>query len=298
MRRNFRFHLFTQTGEKFSTLARFQHVSYGVRSVCVSAKDQWNLCDFRGKRFLIEFWWKFFFRNLLILIAGKFFIESSEKGNLVFENNNQNFIRKLLTSRDFSYYDPKIVSLELTCKIVGCVMWCPLTNVNPSACNGVTVQTPSWSEIRQCRAWIDGPNNDKAFVFAEPTSTGSVVSLNRRPPSPEWVISIKTGPSRSAVMFPPPLLIPSGFFFRRRGCESAGRRRTWNMMDPAKVKSKKLLFNYCNLIKRITKVQAETRILGSFAIIFDDTKWWPSENTAGIIQYWKLLKFNLTTFTE
>lgn len=131
----------------------------------------------------------------------------------------------------------------LTWRIVGCVMWCPLTNVNPSAWSGVTVQTPSWSDIRQCRACIDGPKSCKAFVFADPTSTGSVVSFNLLPPSPECVISMSTGPSRSAVMLPPPLLIPRGFFLRRRGCvDSAGRRRTWNMMDPER-KEEILLHN-------------------------------------------------------
>lgn len=57
----------------------------------------------------------------------------------------------------------------LTCKIVGCWMWWPLTNVNASACSGVTVQTPSSNEIKQCRGWIDGPNNCSWLVFAEPT---------------------------------------------------------------------------------------------------------------------------------
>lgn len=117
-------------------------------------------------------------------------------------------------------------------------MWWPLTNVNPSACSGVTVQTPSCSDIRQCRGWIEGPNSCNALVFAEPTSTGSVVNFTRRPPSPECVISISTGPSRSAVILPP-LLIPRGFFLRLRGWESAGRRRTWNMMDPGEENKKK-----------------------------------------------------------
>lgn len=120
----------------------------------------------------------------------------------------------------------------LTCKMVGCVMWCPLTNVKPSAWSGVTVQTPSCSDMRQCRGCIDGPNSCSAFVFAEPTSIGSVVSLTRLPPSPLCVISISIGPSRSVVMLPLPFDMPSGFFFRRLGCASAGRRRTWNMIDP------------------------------------------------------------------
>lgn len=140
-------------------------------------------------------------------------------------------------------------------------MWWPLTNVKPSACSGVTVQTPSWSDMRQCRGWIDGPNNCNAFVLADPTSTGSVVSFSRRPPSPECVISISTGPSRSVVMLPPPLLIPSGFFFLRLGCGSAGRRRTWNMMDPGmrdseSIKTEK--FNYRRrLMRRMMKKRKE-----------------------------------------
>lgn len=141
---------------------------------------------------------------------------------------------------------------KLTCRMVGCVMWCPLTKVRPSACNGVTVHTPSCSDMRQWRGWIDGPNSCSALVFAEPTSTGSLVSFNLRPPSPECVISISIGPSRSVVMFPPPLLMPSGFFFRRRGCESTGgRRRTWNMIDPELNRKRKR--DYCpgNSIKLI-----------------------------------------------
>lgn len=65
------------------------------------------------------------------------------------------------------------------------------------------------------------------------TSTGSLVSLMRRPPSPLCVISSSIGPSRStddALLLP--FETPSGFFLRRLGCESAGRRRTWNIMDP------------------------------------------------------------------
>lgn len=59
--------------------------------------------------------------------------------------------------------------VELTCKIVGCWIWCPFTNVNASACNGVTVQIPSNNDIKQCLGWIDGPNNCNWFVFADPT---------------------------------------------------------------------------------------------------------------------------------
>lgn len=60
-------------------------------------------------------------------------------------------------------------SKSLTCNIVGCWIWWPLTNVSASAWSGVTVQTPSSNEIKQCRGWIDGPNNCSWFVFAEPT---------------------------------------------------------------------------------------------------------------------------------
>uniref|UniRef100_A0A2M4DGE9 Putative secreted protein n=1 Tax=Anopheles darlingi TaxID=43151 RepID=A0A2M4DGE9_ANODA len=110
--------------------------------------------------------------------------------------------------------------------MVGCWMWCPLTNVVPSACRGVTVQTPSCIDIRQWRAWIEGPNSCRALVLAEPTSIGSLPSLTRRPPSPLCVISMSIGPSRSPPMLLPPFDTPRGFFFRLRGCESAGRRRT------------------------------------------------------------------------
>lgn len=219
----------------------------------------------------------------------------------------------------------------LTCKIVGCWMWWPLTKVNASACSGVTVQTPSKSDIKQCLGWIDGPNNCNGFVLADPTcnknvhrsewvfwvlwiwwadtraqcasssmrwsvknrkmiltthiywqhspnycvcdeidkssffghflyvvcvcvftfsrqtkmkernksnrsieltSIGSAPSLTRRPPSPLCVISTSIGPSRSTEALLLPLDTPSGFFLRLLGCESAGRRRTWNMMDP------------------------------------------------------------------
>lgn len=118
-------------------------------------------------------------------------------------------------------------------------MWCPFTKVVPSACRGVTVHTPSCIEIKQCRAWMDGPNSCSAFVLADPTSIGSLPSLTRRPPSPLWVISINIGPSRSPLRFPLPLDTPRGFFFRLRGWESAGRRRTWNIMDPAGKKGRK-----------------------------------------------------------
>lgn len=57
----------------------------------------------------------------------------------------------------------------LTCSTVGWVMWWPFTKVNASGWSGVTVHTPSHNEIKQCRAWIDGPNICKAFVFADPT---------------------------------------------------------------------------------------------------------------------------------
>lgn len=57
----------------------------------------------------------------------------------------------------------------LTCKIVGCCMWCPLTKVNASAWRGVTVHTLSCNDIKQWRGWIDGPNNCSGFVFADPT---------------------------------------------------------------------------------------------------------------------------------
>lgn len=53
--------------------------------------------------------------------------------------------------------------------MVGCVIWWPLTNVSASAWSGVTVQTPSNSEIKQCLGWIDGPNNCSWLVFADPT---------------------------------------------------------------------------------------------------------------------------------
>lgn len=171
-------------------------------------------------------------------------------------------------------------------------MWWPLTNVSASAWSGVTVQTPSSNEIKQCLGWMDGPNNCSWFVFAEPTcsnsqknqeswkmsasnhwypfrrqaidrptwlafepihththtqthidtltSIGSAVSLTERPPSPLWVISTRTGPSRSVDTLWPPFDTPSGFFFRLRGCESAGRRRTWNMMDPDNWQWKKI----------------------------------------------------------
>lgn len=64
------------------------------------------------------------------------------------------------------------------------------------------------------------------------TSIGSDVSLTRRPPSPLCVISTSIDPSRSIDTLLLPFETPSGFFFRLLGCESAGRRRTWNMMDP------------------------------------------------------------------
>lgn len=146
-------------------------------------------------------------------------------------------------------------------------MWWPLTKVNASVWSGVTVQTPSTNEIRQWRGWIEGPKSCKQFVFAEPTynfplkliintnsfiikdfirssqylqhdlcdaltSTGSWPSFKRRPPSPLWVTSTNIGPSRSCDMWLVPLAAPSGFFFRRRGCESAGRLRTWNIIEP------------------------------------------------------------------
>lgn len=65
----------------------------------------------------------------------------------------------------------------LTCKTVGCWMWWPLTNVTASAWSGVTVQTPSSHDIKQCLGWIDGPNNCKAVVFAEPTWKVNLKSL-------------------------------------------------------------------------------------------------------------------------
>lgn len=64
------------------------------------------------------------------------------------------------------------------------------------------------------------------------TSIGSAVNLIRRPPSPVCVTSTKTGPSRSIETLLLPFETPSGFFFLRLGCESAGRRRTWNIIEP------------------------------------------------------------------
>lgn len=51
-------------------------------------------------------------------------------------------------------------------------MWWPLTKVKASVCRGVTVQTPSTKDIKQCRGCMDGPNNCKQFVLAEPTYRG------------------------------------------------------------------------------------------------------------------------------
>lgn len=69
----------------------------------------------------------------------------------------------------FKFFNKKHRKFALTCKIVGCVIWCPLTKVIASAWSGVTVQTPSCKEIKQCLGWIDGPNTCKEFVFADPT---------------------------------------------------------------------------------------------------------------------------------
>lgn len=52
---------------------------------------------------------------------------------------------------------------------MGCCMWWPLTKVNASAWRGVTVQTPSCNDIKQWRGVIDGPNNWRGFVLADPT---------------------------------------------------------------------------------------------------------------------------------
>lgn len=66
----------------------------------------------------------------------------------------------------------------LTCKIVGWPIWCPLTKVRASACNGVTVHTPSTNDIKQCRGWMDGPNSCSELVLADPTWNFNCVKIN------------------------------------------------------------------------------------------------------------------------
>lgn len=72
---------------------------------------------------------------------------------------------------------PELINFIFTWRIVGCCIWCPLTKVKASACNGVTVQTLSSSDIKQWRACIDGPNNCKALVFADPTYK-KIITIN------------------------------------------------------------------------------------------------------------------------
>lgn len=93
--------------------------------------------------------------------------------HLVFNKNIYYSMKKSFYHVKYKFYNAalkiQVKIFLLTCKMVGCVIWCPLTNVSPSACNGVTVQTPSCKDIIQCFDCIDGPNNCSVLVFAEPT---------------------------------------------------------------------------------------------------------------------------------